>query len=59
MAAVRDDERTKRDMRVKRKMNDAMAFLQNQESTFKQMVKQGSTRGAGSGGGGVKKKKRF
>ena len=59
VAAVRDEEHAKRDLRVKRKVNDAMVFLQNQEATYKQMVKQGTTRGAGSGGGGVKKKKRF
>jgi len=59
VSAVRDEEQAKRDLRVKRKVNDAMVFLQEQESTYKQMVKQGMTRGAGSGGGGVKKKKRF
>jgi hypothetical protein len=59
VAGVRDEQHAKRDLRVKRKVNEAMAFLQNQEATFKQMVKTGTTRGAGSGGGGVKKKKRF
>eukprot|EP00938_MAST-03A_sp_MAST-3A-sp1_P004131 g4131.t1 len=46
-----------RDERLEERQNDVMRFLQQQQAEFKQMAKQG-LHGGGSGGGGLKAKKR-
>ncbi len=46
-----------RDERLEERQNDVMRFLQQQQAEFKQMAKQG-LHGGGSGGGGLKTKKR-
>lgn len=46
-----------RDDRLEERQNEVMKFLQNQQAEFKQMAKQG-LHGGGSGGGGLKAKKR-
>ena len=59
VSRIRTQERAERDLQQQRKIADAMAFLQEQQATFKQMVKQGMTHGGGSGGGGKKAKRRY
>ena len=46
-----------RDKRLEERQNDVMRFLQQQQAEFKQMAKEG-LHGGGSGGGGLKAKKR-
>jgi nucleolar protein 14 len=59
LGRARDAENAKREKRQADKYREVMNFLQEQQATFHQMVKQGNNVGGGSGGGGRKQKARL
>eukprot|EP00939_MAST-03C_sp_MAST-3C-sp1_P001533 g1533.t1 len=58
LAREREKEIEARDARLEARQKEVMQFLQEQQRTFKEMVKTGNAYGGGSGGGGRKTKKR-
>ena len=58
LAREREKEIEKRDARLEARQREVMHFLQEQQRTFKEMVKKGHVHGGGSGGGGQKTKRR-